>query len=114
MLTSNTTQVNTFDDCGNSLLAELAAQSKAYKEAKKAVTEENPFLTYFNGGNSIELGVGKTLQATYDEPSALYIVAPDSEIETFSMIQRKPVSNRLGDLSGSSLRRALGTLLDNA
>jgi len=114
MRTSNTTLADTnTKDGGNSLVNELLKYNAAYTEAEETVTEANPFLTYY-GGDQIELAFPSSLRDASNDHRALYIVAPDNPIESFSLIARKVIPNTLGKLSKSALRQALGTLLDNA
>lgn len=103
------------DDSGNTLVAELLAHKKAYKVAAKKTSEANPFLRYYKHGDGVELSFSESLRAVADdETSPLYIVAKDNPIQSFSLIARKTLPNKLGTLSDRELRSALGTLLDNA
>lgn len=114
MRTSDTTlaKVNP-KDSGNSLVNELLKYNVAYDEAVETVTEANPFLTYY-GGDQIEMTFPGSLREASDQHRSLYIVAPDNPIESFSLIARKVIPNTLASLPKSALRKALGTLLDNA
>lgn len=114
MRTSDTTlaDVNPKDG-GNSLVNELLKYNAAYVEAEETVTEANPFLTYF-AGDELSLEFPTSLRAASDDHRALYIVAPDNPIESFSLIARKVIPNTLSKLPKEALRKALGTLLDNA
>lgn len=113
MHTYNTTPPGRGDQ-GNTLVAALLAHKEVYKVAKKETSEKNPFFTYYRGSEGVELDFPGSLKAARDETQALYIVAPDNPIQSFSLIQRKALPNTLGTLPNSDLRRALGTLLDNA
>lgn len=114
MRTSDTTLADSgFHDSGNTLVNELIQYKQAYVKAEDTVSEDNPFLTYYGGGNQIELAFPSLSDAT-SEHNSLYIVAPDDPMQSFSLIARKVVPNKLGELSKDHLRRVLGTLLDNA
>jgi hypothetical protein len=115
MRTSDTTlaRVNP-KDSGNSLVNELLKYNVAYDEAVETVTEDNPFLTYYGGSEQIEMTFPGSLRQAADQHRSLYIVAPDNPIESFSLIARKVIPNTLASLPKSALRKALGTLLDNA
>jgi hypothetical protein len=114
MRTSDTTlaDVNPKDG-GNSLVNELLKYNAAYAEAAEGVTEKNPFLTYY-AGDTLSVEFPDSLQEASDDHRSLYIVAPDNPIESFSLIARKVIPNTLGKLPKDALRKALGTLLDNA
>lgn len=114
MRTSDTTLADSgFHDSGNTLVNELIQYKQAYIKAEEGVSEENPFLTYYGGGNQIELAF-PTLKDASADPHSLYIVAPDDPMQSFSLIARKTIPNKLAELPNDQLRRALGTLLDNA
>jgi hypothetical protein len=114
MRTSDTTLADVnFKDGGNSLVNELLKYNEAYVKAEEHVTEANPFLMYF-AGDKTEVDFPGSLREAADDHRSLYIVAPDNPIESFSLIKRKTVPNTLASLPKSALRRALGTLLDNA
>jgi hypothetical protein len=99
----------------NTLVSELLTYGKAYAKAKETTSEENPFLQYTQGGSSQTLRFFDDPKGAKENQSqALYIVAPDNPLETFSLIKRKVVKNDLKDLPKDILRQALGTLLDNA
>jgi hypothetical protein len=99
----------------NTLVSELLAYGQAYNKAKEKTSEENPFLQYNGGGSTQTLTFFDSPTAAKKNASqALYIVAPDNPMETFSLIKRKVVKNDLRDLPKDIMRQALGTLLDNA
>jgi hypothetical protein len=112
MPTSSITRHN--DTCGNPLLSELLGYDVAYRKATKLVTKDQPFLSFYRSADEIELDHPETAKAASDDPHAMYIVAPDSAIQSFSLIKRVALPNKLGDLPKNALRKALGTLLDNA
>lgn len=99
----------------NTLVSELLAYGQAYNKAKEKTSEENPFLQYTKGGSTQSLRFFDSPENAKDDQSqALYIVAPDNPLETFSLIKRKVVKNGLKNLPKDIMRQALGTLLDNA
>lgn len=98
----------------NGLISELLAYGGSYSKAKKVSTEKQPFLAYSRDSGKIEVTAKKSLKAVAEDAASSYIVAPNNPIASFSMIKRKLLPNKLGDLKGSALRQALGTILDNA
>ena len=102
------------DDEGNTLLSELLSYNVAYRTAKKKTTAEHPFMAFYNTADEIEMEFHGSAKQANDSTNALYIVAPDNPIQSFSLIARKEVPNSLGELPKDALRRALGTLLDKA